>query len=129
MIEQLSSLETITCFVEDLAATRRFYQEVFGLKLIFEDPVAAVYQFGGMMLNLLQASEAPELVTPRTIGRAGDGPRFLFTIRVDDVDAVCAALQRHGVALLNGPIDRSWGRRTAAFLDPAGMAWEVAQAL
>jgi uncharacterized glyoxalase superfamily protein PhnB len=31
--------------------------------------------------------------------------------------------------LLNGPIDRPWGRRTAAFADPAGHLWEVAQEL
>jgi uncharacterized glyoxalase superfamily protein PhnB len=33
------------------------------------------------------------------------------------------------VALLNGPIDRPWGRRTAAFADPAGNVWEIAQIL
>jgi uncharacterized glyoxalase superfamily protein PhnB len=30
---------------------------------------------------------------------------------------------------VNGPVDRPWGRRTAAFADPAGHAWEVAQLL
>jgi uncharacterized glyoxalase superfamily protein PhnB len=33
------------------------------------------------------------------------------------------------VSLLNGPIDRDWGMRTAAFADPDGHVWEVAQAL
>jgi catechol 2,3-dioxygenase-like lactoylglutathione lyase family enzyme len=42
---------------------------------------------------------------------------------------VCAELLAHGVKLLNGPIDRPWGRRTAAFADPAGNTWEVAQPL
>jgi catechol 2,3-dioxygenase-like lactoylglutathione lyase family enzyme len=31
------------------------------------------------------------------------------------------------VELLNGPIDREWGVRTAAFADPDGHVWEVAQ--
>jgi len=35
----------------------------------------------------------------------------------------------HGVTLLNGPVDRPWGRRTAAFADPSGNVWEVAQIL
>jgi hypothetical protein len=43
--------------------------------------------------------------------------------RVADVDVVCADLQRHGVQLLDGPLDRPWGRRTAAFADPPGFAW------
>ena len=42
-------------------------------------------------------------------------------------DADSAELQAHGIALLNGPIDRPWGRRTAAFADPAGNIWEIAQ--
>ncbi|MDQ1355643.1 MAG: hypothetical protein QOG44_16, partial [Acidimicrobiaceae bacterium] len=46
-----------------------------------------------------------------------------------DTDAVCAALDSHGVTLLNGPIDREWGKRTASFTDPDGNIWEVAQDL
>jgi lactoylglutathione lyase len=48
---------------------------------------------------------------------------------VDHADATCAELQARGVALLNGPIDREWGMRTASFTDPAGNIWEVAQEL
>ena len=36
-------------------------------------------------------------------------------------------LRSRGVAMLNGPIDRPWGKRTAAFLDPSGTVWEIAQ--
>lgn len=127
MIKGLDALETVTAFVADLPATRRFYEEVFGLRPIFEDKVSAAYRLGPVMINLLHQAEAPELVTPLAVGTAGDGPRFLFTIVVVDVDAVCAELARHGVALLNGPVDRPWGRRTAAFRDPAGTVWEAAQ--
>ena len=49
-----------------------------------------------------------------------------LTIRVDDGDATCAMLVARGVQLLNGPVDRPWGIRTAAFVDPAGHIWEVA---
>ncbi len=31
-----------------------------------------------------------------------------------------------GVVLLNGPMDRSWGIRTASFSDPGGHIWEIA---
>jgi uncharacterized glyoxalase superfamily protein PhnB len=48
---------------------------------------------------------------------------------VDDADEVCARLRQLGVSLLNGPTDRPWGRRTAAFADPSGHVWEVAQVL
>jgi catechol 2,3-dioxygenase-like lactoylglutathione lyase family enzyme len=121
MVEGLDGIEAITLFAEDLAAARRFYEEVFGLTAVFEDAVSAAYRFGPQLLNVLQASQAPELVTPLAIGAADHGPRLMFTIHVTSVDAICAQLAAHGVTLLNGPIDRPWGRRTAAFRDPAGI--------
>ena len=33
------------------------------------------------------------------------------------------------VELLNGPVDREWGVRTASFTDPDGHIWEIAQKL
>ena len=40
-----------------------------------------------------------------------------------------AELDARGVALLNGPMNREWGVRTASFTDPAGNIWEIAQQL
>ena len=54
---------------------------------------------------------------------------MLLTIKVSNVDAISQALADQGAPLLNGPIDRPWGRRTAAFADPAGHVWEIAQDL
>jgi len=48
---------------------------------------------------------------------------------VDDADATCAQLQARGVELLNGPMDRAWGLRTATFTDPDGHIWEIASEL
>jgi len=127
--ERLTRLEAITLFVEDLAAARRFYGEALGLELIAKDAVSALFSTEGPMINLLQAARAGELVAPRAPGGPGAGPRAMLTLRVADVDAVCARLAAAGVALLNGPLDRPWGRRTAAFQDPAGHVWEVAQVL
>jgi len=119
-------IAAITLFAEDLAATRSFYQEVFGLPLIFEDDVSAVFKFENTMINLLNISEAPELIQPATVATADSGARMQFTIEVENVDAMCAELSRRGVDLLNGPMDRPWGIRTACFRDPAGHIWEIA---
>ena len=62
----------------------------------------------------------------QSVGSAGNGPRHVFAIIVDDVDAVCAELTGKGVTLLNGPEDRAWGMRTASFQDPDGYVWEIA---
>ncbi|MGR4844179.1 VOC family protein [Rhizobium sp. LARHSG275] len=75
----------------------------------------------------LDAAQAHQLVEPVAVSALGSGARVLLTIKVDDVDAVFAELRKLGVTLLNGPTDRPWGRRTAAFADPSGHVWEVAR--
>jgi catechol 2,3-dioxygenase-like lactoylglutathione lyase family enzyme len=120
-------IHAITLFVEDLAAAREFYQRAFGLPIHFEDDVSAVYSFGNVLINLLAASEASELIAPAAVAGREAGSRMQFTLEVDDVDAVCADLQSRGVELLNGPMDRPWGIRTASFRDPAGQIWEIAK--
>ena len=118
---------SITLFVDDLAATKRFYQKVFGFPVHFEDDESAVFNFGNTLVNLLTASAVPELIEPAVAAPREAGSRFLLTIDVDDVDAVCEELAKRGVKLLNGPMDRPWGVRTASFMDPGGHIWEIAK--
>lgn len=117
----------ITLFVEDLDEAKRFYQEVFGLPVHFEDDDSAVFKFGDTLINLLRATAAVELIAPASVASPEAGSRLQFTIEVDDVDAMCAELARRGVELLNGPMDRPWGIRTASFRDPGGHIWEIAK--
>ena len=122
-----SGIAAITLFVEDLDATKRFYQEVFDLPVVFEDDNSAVFKFGDTLINLLKISEANELIEPAKVANRESGSRFVFTIGVDDVDAMCKKLSARGVKLLNGPMDRPWGIRTASFQDPGGYIWEIAK--
>jgi len=119
-------VDCVTLFVEDLVSAKSFYERVFGLTSVYEDENSAVYNFDNLMINLLETSAAVELVAPAAVAAREAGSRFQFTISVDDVDAVCAELAELGVPLLNGPMDRPWGIRTASFLDPGGHVWEIA---
>ena len=121
-----TGLFAITLFVEDLQAAKQFYLGVFGLPVDFEDDNSAVFKFGDTLINLLKTTAARELVEPAQVARLEAGHRLVLTIKVDDVDAVCAALRARGVELLNGPVDRPWGVRTASFVDPGGHIWEIA---
>lgn len=125
----VQSISAITLFCEDVAASKGFYRDVFGLDVFYEDDVSAVFRFGQTLVNLLAVSEAPTLIAPATVGTKSAGNRAVITIPVADVDAVCAELTGRGVTLLNGPIDRPWGIRTASFQDPAGHIWEIAHDL
>ncbi len=121
------AIAALTLFVEDLTAAKRFYQEVFDLPVSFEDEDSVVFRFGSTIINLLATRAAPELIEPAVVAPPDAGSRFQLTIEVPDVDAVCATLAARGVELLNGPIDRPWGVRTASFRDPGGHIWEIAQ--
>jgi catechol 2,3-dioxygenase-like lactoylglutathione lyase family enzyme len=120
------SIAAITLFVEDLGEAKAFYQRVFDLPVHWEDDNSAVFLFGGTMINLLQVDQAPGLIAPAAVGSPDSGARFQFTLGVDDVDAMCERLGSLGVELLNGPVDRPWGPRTASFRDPGGHIWEIA---
>ncbi len=117
----------ITLFVEELEAAKTFYREVFGLKVAFDDDDSAVFDFGNTIINLLKTTAARELIDPAPVAPRDAGSRLQLTIQVDDVDAICAELARRGVELLNGPMDRPWGIRTASFSDPGGHIWEIAK--
>ena len=129
MTTSLASLGAITMFIEDTKRSKEFYEGVFDRSPVYEDENAVTFQFENTVVNLLVTRAAHELIEPARVAERNGGSRFQLTIWVDDTDAVCAELARRGVPLLNGPIDRAWGMRTATFMDPDGHIWEVAQSI
>jgi catechol 2,3-dioxygenase-like lactoylglutathione lyase family enzyme len=129
MSEWQKNIGAITLFVEDVDRASSFYRQAFGLQPAFEDDTDAMFSLENTLLFLTKSSEAPRMIAPAVAGSPGNGPRHVFAIIVDDVDAVCAELTGKGVTLLNGPEDRSWGMRTANFQDPDGYVWEIATEL
>jgi len=125
----LESVGAITLFVEDPRRSQSFYEEVFALPVIWEDEDSAVFKFENTLVNLLKMSAARDLIEPGSVASREAGSRFQLTIWVDDADAACAELAKRGVELLNGPMNREWGVRTASFTDPDGHIWEIAQKL
>jgi catechol 2,3-dioxygenase-like lactoylglutathione lyase family enzyme len=124
--ESLKSVGAITMFVDDPKRSKEFYERVFEVSPVFEDENSVAFEFEKLIVNLLADRAAPELIEPTPVAGRETGERFQLTIWVEDADAVVEQLRSAGVELLNGPIDRPWGLRTAAFADPDGHVWEVA---
>ena len=120
------TLDALTLFVEDPQRSKAFYGRVFELEPLFEDETSVAFRLENFVLNLLVRSSGDELIAPATVAGAGTGSAFQLTIGVEDADTAIEALRARGIELLNGPIDRSWGVRTATFADPDGHVWEVA---
>ena len=129
MSASLKSVGAITLFVEDPQRSKAFYERAFDVPSVYEDENSVVFKFENTLINLLQASEAPGLIAPAAVAPPDAGSRMQFSIWVDDADAVCAELAAREVVLINGPMTRPWGMRTACFADPDGHIWEIAQEL
>jgi catechol 2,3-dioxygenase-like lactoylglutathione lyase family enzyme len=99
----------INLTVGDLERSKTFYREVFGLPPQHEEEDLAVFRFKNMYVTWQHdpAHQAPAGEVPG-LAQKGVGQ---FAIFVEDVDAVCAELDEHGITLISGPADRDWGMR------------------
>jgi catechol 2,3-dioxygenase-like lactoylglutathione lyase family enzyme len=123
------NLSAITLFVADPSRAKALYTGAFGATVVYEDDAAVTFRFETLLVNLLKSSEATELIEPVEVGVGDAGARFQLTLTVDDVDAAAVRVADAGFRHLNGPIDRPWGVRTAAFADFDGHVWELAAPL
>jgi catechol 2,3-dioxygenase-like lactoylglutathione lyase family enzyme len=121
-----TTVGAMTLFVADKDRAKAFYSNAFELEPIHEDDDSVVFKLDNLMIVLLNEGGVPELIGPAELG---SGSRAQYTIWFDDCDAIVEELQGRGVEFLNGPQNRPWGQRTAAFSDPDGHVWEIAQSL
>lgn len=94
----------------DIAAAKRFYQDVLGLDLLMDMGWIATY-----------GSEERMQVQVSFMAQGGSGtPVPDLSIEVDDVDAALAGMKKAGFAVEYGPADEPWGVRRFYVRDPFG---------
>ncbi|MBZ9845636.1 VOC family protein [Mesorhizobium sp. CA5] len=94
----------------DIAAAKRFYQDVLGLDLLMDMGWIATY-----------GSEERMQVQVSFMAQGGSGtPVPDLSIEVDDVDAALDAMKAAGFAVEYGPADEPWGVRRFYVRDPFG---------
>lgn len=117
-------------FVEDVERSKRFYCDVLGFTVSFEDDNSAGISMGDDLTMLLNGEAAQDLLTGHSTGTPrGRAPMSVFNLFVDDVDAWFSRISAAGVEFILEPTDRVWGRRTAHFADPDGFVWEISQSI
>jgi catechol 2,3-dioxygenase-like lactoylglutathione lyase family enzyme len=127
MAEWEKRISAMTLVVGDLERSKTFYREVFGLSPLDEEEDLAIFGFKDMYVALRKdPAHQPPGRDVLALAQKGVGQ---FSIRVEDVDAVRAELDEHGLTLISGPADRYWGMRTMTFADPDGYIWQIAQDL
>ena|SRR5215218_1563315 len=80
MNASLTSVGAITLFVDDPKRSKAFYERVFDVPVVFEDAESAAFKFDNLIVNLLAAGAAPELIEPAAVAGRDVGSRFELTI-------------------------------------------------
>jgi catechol 2,3-dioxygenase-like lactoylglutathione lyase family enzyme len=119
----IRAIDYTVIIVRDMAAMRRFYEDVIGFPLLRElSPRWIEYHVGNNTLALSMPGRTAG-DTPVPAGTAA--LQLAFKVPVQDVDRCAEELLRQGVSLLSPPTDQSFGHRTLFFRDPDGNLLEV----
>ncbi|KIL40704.1 glyoxalase [Gordoniibacillus kamchatkensis] len=94
----------------NIAAAKRFYQDVLGLEVLMDHGWIATY--GSQEEMAVQISFASQ-------GGSGT-PVPDLSIEVDDVDAALGRMEEAGFPAQYGPVDEPWGVRRFYVRDPFG---------
>ncbi|HEY8788950.1 MAG TPA: VOC family protein [Actinopolymorphaceae bacterium] len=118
----LRGLTTVTYFVADHAAAKRWYTELLGVEAYFDRPGYAEFRIGDYQheLGLIDSSYAPHDTT-------GDASGVIAYWRVDDVTAALGRLIELGATEHEGIRERGSGFITASVVDPFGNILGVMQ--
>ena len=121
--QAIRAIDYTVIFVRDMAAMRRFYEDILGFALVRElSPGWVEYRVGANTLALARPRlTAADVPTPN--GSAS--LQLAFKVPVPDVDRCADELLRQGVNLVSPPTDQVFGHRTLFFRDPDGNLLEV----
>lgn len=119
----IRAIDYTVIFVRDMAAMRRFYEDVLCFPLSRELSAGWIeYRIGGNTLALAR----PSLTVADAPTPAGSASlQLAFRVSPREVDECADELLRHGVALVAPPTDQPFGHRTLFFRDPDGNLLEV----
>jgi catechol 2,3-dioxygenase-like lactoylglutathione lyase family enzyme len=118
----IRAIDYTVIFVRDMAAMRRFYEDVLSFPLIRElSPRWLEYQVGANTLALATptrtASDAP---TPRGSATL----QLAFKVSAPDVDRCADELMQQGIILLSPSTDQAFGHRTLFSAMRMGICWK-----
>ena len=125
MTQSPKSVNVITLFVEDPLLSKAFYERIFDVVGVDEGHGTVIFPLDNLFLRLLRRAEAEgEMLGRVSVANPRSGTTVQLAFSVDDADAFCTELAERGVSIAYGPVDRPWGRRNAAFVDPDGHVWQ-----
>ncbi|MFM7531815.1 MAG: VOC family protein [Rubrivivax sp.] len=106
----LRHIESVVLFVHDVAAAARWYAQLFGSEVEWENPLYAFVRAPGVLIGFHPAdAKCP----------GGVGGTTVYW-EVDELQSACAFLVDRGARLHRGPGVTSLGAGAAMLIDPFG---------
>ena len=125
---QVESLDHLVITVADIEVTVSFYQAVLGMQRVGFGAGRVALAFGSQKINLHQSGDEFE---PKA-GRVQPGSADLCFIISTPIEQAIADLNRNGVTVLEGPVNRTGALgpvRSIYFRDPDGNLIELSNYL
>lgn len=107
-------LQALRVFVDDLAAARRFYGTILGLPIKWEWEEAAIGFDLDAELIVELVDDGAEQDDQQLVGRFTGA-----SIKVENIEAAYADLERKGIIFTGSPVRQPWGGFLAHFEDPS----------
>lgn len=120
---KILGFDHIVLCVNDVSATRRFYEGLLGMESREERPGKWSLHFGQHKISLQDAATSPALAK-KTVPGSGN----FCVLSETPMPEIVAALNQHGVAIVEGPDERKGATGTLLsvyFRDPDGNLVEV----
>lgn len=108
----------VTILVSDLPASLRFYVDVLGMRLVHRGEFDVYLGWGAAWVCLLERRGMP--LRDQQLGV----DHIAFHLSDDDFAAAVVVLERAGVRIVRGPVQRGLGQ-SVNFLDPDGTQLEL----
>lgn len=124
---QVRALDHIVLCVEDVAATRRFYERALGMTAREERAGKWSLHFGANKISLQDARAAPDIARDTPPGSGN-----LCVLTDTPIGDVIAHLEGEGIRILDGPGERAGATGpilSVYFKDPDGNLVEVSNTL
>jgi lactoylglutathione lyase len=122
-LARIRALDYVIVFARDMAAMRRFYEEVMRFPRGREiGDTWFEFRVGSSILALTRKGvNFHDAETPPGAAAL----QLAFRVTRNEVDECCEALRAAGVGIIGPPTDQPWGHRTLFFRDPDGNIVEI----
>jgi methylmalonyl-CoA/ethylmalonyl-CoA epimerase len=117
---KIKRVEHIAVVVKDMAESARMLENVFGLKMEYEEQIKstklAMIPVGETYIELLQAA-APDSQVAQVLAEKGEG-YYHICFEVEDIDGAVEELKAKNVKLLNDVPREGHGGSRIVFINP-----------